>query len=106
MKLKLIIISAAFSVSASAQVTNDTIHEDSIDYTKYLQEVRVYGVTGKKNSLDILDKYKFNQDAQLQQNIPNGANILGIPFFLIEKLGLRSHKMTHKQKVKQILDNY
>lgn len=106
MKIKLFFIAILCSLTVSAQVTNDTIPADSIDYTKYLQEVKVYGVTGKNTNLNILDKYKFKQDAQLQQDIPTGANILGIPFFLIEKLGLRSHKMTHKQKVKQILDNY
>lgn len=101
--------SVQVSVSDSIQA-NDTIPDDSIDYARYLQEIRVYGVTGKKKTNEALfDKEKFKSDAQMQkleQDMPEGVDLLGIPRYLKRVLGIKSKEEQHKEDVKKIIENY
>lgn len=88
---------------------NDTIPDDSIDYARYLQEIRVYGVTGKKKNEALFDKEKFKSDARMQkleQDMPEGVDLLGIPKYLKKVLGIKSKEEKHKEEVKKVIDNY
>lgn len=85
----------------------DTIPADSIDYNKYLEELRVYGVASKKQNIEFIDKEKFGKDMEIANLDAKDGNLLGLPVYLLKKLGLlRNKKLSHKQKVKEILDNY
>ena len=85
----------------------DTIPADSIDYNRYLQELRVYGVASKKQNVEIFDKEKFGKELEISNLKSSDANLLGLPGYILKKLGIiKNKKLSHKEKVKEILDNY
>ena len=108
--LALTLAAAARSQTITTQddvLDADTIPADSIDYNRYLQELRVYGVASKKQNVEIFDKEKFGKELEISNLKSSDANLLGLPGYLLKKLGIiNSKKLSHKEKVKEILDNY